>query len=128
TLTLEPYGQLLVTLAEEHEVSLPAHGLNPFVPRPAVVMTVFFQLLRCDLAFQRELSIALPAGEISFTEELVRVAPTVFRSLLARVPATAANRQLIGWLEAQLDSAHALAKRTYPGEKVTGRTGRAVAP
>lgn len=128
TLTLEPYGELLVVLGDEQGVSLPADESNPFSPRPAVVMAVFFQLLRCDLPFQRELASVMAPGEMTFTEELVRWAPKVFRSVLNSLPSTPGNRELAGWLEGQLESAQALAKRTFAGEKVTGRTGRRVAP
>jgi hypothetical protein len=91
-------------------------------------MAVFVQLLRCDLAFQRELAAVMSDGSMRFTEELTRAAPQLFRSVMARVPATPGNRDLIGWLEALLGSAQALVARSRPGEKVIGRTGRRVAP
>jgi len=130
TLTLASYGELLLAIAEDTGLlqGLTRIDANPFLPNRKYVTAVMFQVLRCDLPMQRELVRALPDGYLSFTQHLAPMAQTILRNAGAQVARTAANRDVTDWIHRQAKSAEALARREYPGQRVTGKQGRAVAP
>jgi hypothetical protein len=131
TLVLDSFGELLLAVAEDRGIlqATSADGVaNQFLPDPRLTTVLIFQLLRCDMIFQRELSQALPHTPVSFTEDLVPLVPGLLRNVALKTPTTVANRDLHGWLRRQIGNADSLALRSYPGQKVTGRSGRAVAP
>src|SRR6266851_7246894 len=104
TLTITPFGSLLLALGEMRKVveAFKTAQRNPFVPDEAFVAAVMFQVFRCDAMFQLQLLSRLPPDYFSFRDHIVRIAEDVLRSVDAQTPKTAANRSTVEWLRTQV--------------------------
>jgi hypothetical protein len=125
TLTISSYGECLVRIAELSGL-LPGqegNGRNPFMPEPSYSMAAYFQVLRCDFAFQRELFQRIPASPVSFSELALR-ADELLTAIERAIGVTAANRVDREWLGKRLKSARELKDRV---RKEKGQGGSHVA-
>jgi hypothetical protein len=93
------------------------------MPEPSYSMAAYFQVLRCDFAFQRELFQRIPASPVSFSELALR-ADELLTAIERAIGVTAANRVDREWLGKRLKSARELKDRV---RKEKGQGGSHVA-
>ena len=109
TLTIDPYGSLIVALAREDKIIEAFEDSvvveNPFRPQSSTALALGFQLLRCDWVFLRELAKRFPDRAFSFRDEIASDALGILQSIAAAVPPSPANRASSTWLAKQVEHA-----------------------
>jgi len=112
TLTISSYGDCLVRIAELSGVlqAPGGNGRNPFVPEASYSMAAYFQILRCDFVFQRELLGRIPVSQVSFSDLAIQ-AEELLIAVERAIGVTAANRADREWLAKRLKSARELRER-----------------
>jgi hypothetical protein len=113
TMLVHTYGELLVEIAKARGITAPVSGAtrNPFERDPVLSLATYYQILRSDFEFQRQMLRHIPQHlEISF-QEVCAHADEILRAVSRATPPSVSNRPERKWLDKRSLAAQKLTKR-----------------